>query len=234
MGVGGLPGIEAIIETQVGAPVEVDVDSFVVFAQHVGAPTKSARRLALDQGRDQRGLIISASGCNVPFVVVNCDANEGPMCSSQLSWLSVDENAYKPDLEVGDRYQKISEEVARIALIGLGGIAFIVESGLVGISACPRALAIAWTFVLVASFAFGASVALALTHRFLANLGLGYHVEALRRDKQGAINEVNKCTDIRNKYYNYSYMFQHASIVSMSIATISLGIVFGAIAFCQF
>jgi hypothetical protein len=94
---------------------------------------------------------------------------------------SIEENHYKPDLEILDRYVKFSAELLRISLVAISAIGFVILKTFekdfhVHLSPHDKI----WFFITIVLFSVSAGVC--LIHRFYASDYMSYHIAALRTD----------------------------------------------------
>jgi hypothetical protein len=92
----------------------------------------------------------------------------------------MNEESYKPDFDLLDRYQQFSAELLRIALLGIALLGFFIEK--VGsakyFSASSRYILLILTAL--TSISCLASAAGALAHRYFSTDGVFYHLRSLR------------------------------------------------------
>jgi hypothetical protein len=95
----------------------------------------------------------------------------------------LEEQTYKGDLELLDRYVGFSSEIVRVSLLGLAAIGFFLKEYLPKDALPdPPTLRDTWFFVLLgaSAFALALAVAFGLLHRYYATDGLACHLKALR------------------------------------------------------
>jgi hypothetical protein len=129
----------------------------------------------------------------------------------RLGQQEADENRYKPDLELMDRYTAFSAELVRISLLGIAGLGFYLKE-FVAPEKKPQmaqagALLVQWFGVLlgIAGLLLSVAAACGLLHRFYAADGFFHHLKALRREKRGdAPAKVGHEAQLRNRQYSIS------------------------------
>ncbi len=98
---------------------------------------------------------------------------------------SVEENCYKADLAILDRYQAFSSEIVRLALLGIAGYGFLLSNVVLkGISGSPAAFSDRFfnhPKLLAAGLAFLAlSACAALAHRYFSTDCMSHFIRRLR------------------------------------------------------
>ncbi|WP_437989883.1 hypothetical protein [Sorangium sp. So ce145] len=93
----------------------------------------------------------------------------------------MNEESFKPDFDLLDRYQQFSAELLRIALLGIALLGFFIEkvAGANYYSASSRSVLLILTAL--TSISCLVSAAGALAHRYFSTDGIFYHVRSLRR-----------------------------------------------------
>lgn len=137
--------------------------------------------------------------------VVN-SANQPPTSAvstnKSAGLIQIPERTFEHDLTVGDRYQKFSAEILRLALFGIAAVGFLLINFLFGASdKAPEMFGIVkktlansdFRFYVFASlYLFGFSAGLALLHRYFASDGAAYHLKYLRlREKLRIAKQTN-------------------------------------------
>ena len=150
----------------------------------------------------------------------------GDLTEKYLSLVPLDENSYKPDIELLERYHAYSAELLRLSLAGLGVIGFLVTSKLVTYSAVKICLALSVIL-------FGVSADGALGHRYLSSDGIHHLIKAVRLSKLRNLDEKRiKDQDSQMKEkYERSWKYLRLSCVSLALGAmaIALGFVIAAI-----
>jgi len=150
----------------------------------------------------------------------------GDLTEKYLSLVPLDENSYKPDIELLERYHAYSAELLRLSLAGLGVIGFLVTSKLVTYSAVKICLALSVIL-------FGVSAGGALGHRYLSSDGIHHLMKAVRLSKLRNLDEKRiKDQDSQMKEkYERSWKYLRLSCVSLALGAmaIALGFVIAAI-----
>jgi hypothetical protein len=93
----------------------------------------------------------------------------------------LEEENYKGDLELLDRYIAFSSELVRMSLLGLAAIGFYLKE-FVASGNTPLEIPVAWFNLLLgfAGFLLAIAIACGLLHRYYATDGLAYHLNAHR------------------------------------------------------
>lgn len=153
--------------------------------------------------------------------------------SSELGATPLPDGTFSFDLELGDRYQKFSEEVARIALLGLSAIGFLLVSlkggGEKGESLLLRNLDLVQWPLLVALAAFAAAVGSALAHRYYATDSLANHLEGLRRTKRanpGDPDEAREAQVARDVAFLWSGRLLAWAAIFLGAGAVALAVTF--------
>lgn len=110
-----------------------------------------------------------------------------------LSRVQIDEDLYKADFEITDRYQAFSTELLRLSLAGIAVFGFIYDRILTRLttnqSVIPGFLSIKSLFGL-SILLFAISTIFAIAHRFLSSDSMAYQISYLRLGKR--IEELNQ------------------------------------------
>lgn len=108
--------------------------------------------------------------------------------TQSLIGLPVDEQAYRVDLELQDRYTAYSAEILRLALLGIAGYGFLLKD-IVLAEHAPGAFAQraheVWPLLLGGVVCLGICAALALQHRVFATGCVACIVAFLRKNSAG-------------------------------------------------
>lgn len=129
---------------------------------------------------------------------------------------------YAGDLALLDRYQRFSEEIARLSLAGIAGIGFFVEK--LDLGASRNAVLPVW--LALACFAVG--IVGALWHRYWSSDGFAYHLSAARlheRDDGGG--RVAEDRKMRNALYARSARGIGVAVVGFVLGSLALAVAFG-------
>lgn len=106
-----------------------------------------------------------------------------------LGLVSLPDNTVDRDFTVSDGYQAFSAELLRLALLGVGAIAFLLVQLDPGTNDTPslirQNLAALKPWLYVALACLGVCSATALGHRYCSNDGLACHVKYLRLRQRG-------------------------------------------------
>lgn len=152
---------------------------------------------------------------------------------SPLGATPVEEHTFTHDVELGDRYQRFSEEMARLALLGLSAIAFLLVSlkigGEHGESVLLKHLADIQWWLYGTLTAFAATVGCALVHRYYATDSLATQLEGLRLLRRGAAGDVERAAaaeKARNVAFRRARRFLGLAAVSLGAGAVALAATF--------
>lgn len=110
-----------------------------------------------------------------------------------LSRVAIDEELYRADFEITDRYQAFSTELLRLSLAGIAIFGFIYDRILIKLPSnqyiIPGILSLKSVFGLSILF-FAISTISALTHRYLSSDSMAYQIVYLRLAER--IDELNR------------------------------------------
>jgi len=113
--------------------------------------------------------------------------------SRSLIGCPVNEEAYKVDLELQDRYTAYSAEILRLALLGIAGYGFLLKD-LVFAEHAPTTFAHrahdAWYLLICGALCLGFSAVLALQHRLCATECVACVASYLRKNACGRAEEA--------------------------------------------
>jgi hypothetical protein len=113
--------------------------------------------------------------------------------SQSLIGLAIDENAYKVDLELQDRYTAYSAEILRLALLGIAGYGFLLKD-LVFTEHAPLSFIHraydGWYLLMGGAISLGCSAALALQHRLCATDCVACVAAFIRKNACGRADEA--------------------------------------------
>jgi len=117
-----------------------------------------------------------------------------PRKHPSLIGLPLDENAYRVDLELQDRYSAYSAEILRIALLGIAGYGFLLKD-IVFADHNPapfvQRIHDAWYLLLGGVLCLGVAAALALQHRVFATNCVACIAAFLRKNQWGCPEEAD-------------------------------------------
>lgn len=151
--------------------------------------------------------------------------------SNFIQSLRVDEDIYKADLAILDRYQSFSAELLRIALLGISGYGFLATNLLckeqIWSNKNQNQLALHATqwFFAFGLIALGATTAMALAHRYYSTDSVTHLVKRIRlmqrlenmadddpqrQEIEGEIEQQKQC--LRSDFCTSSWLFKYASI----------------------
>ena len=133
----------------------------------------------------------------------------------------IDEDRYKGDFELLDRYQKFSEELLRLSLGGIAVVGFFIEKCKDEIVRSSK-----WT-IIVALVGLALSAMGALVHRYYSADGMFHHLRAIRAN--ALADKENADVKARNRRYWVSGWGLIASWVSLVIGAVGLGAAFVSI-----
>ena len=113
------------------------------------------------------------------------DELKDPLRNPDTAFGKLDEDKYRAERDLVDRYQAFVAELLRLSLLGIAVFGFLYkitfEAGApIGVAKIPAALGI---------LAFGISAAGALVFRFFASEGARFYIEALRFTRANAGRE---------------------------------------------
>jgi hypothetical protein len=138
-----------------------------------------------------------------------------------LNLVLIKEDAYKPDLQLLERYQAYSAELLRLSLAGLGVVGFLIMNKLVTQTAVK-----AW--LTVGILLFGVSSGSALAHRYFSSDGIHYFIKAVRLNGRKSPDE--KCIkgeiDNMKKKYRIAWMYLRISCVSLALGAMAIAVGF--------
>src|SRR5215469_6478632 len=105
--------------------------------------------------------------------------------AKQLSDLEVPDTIWKADFDIADRYQGFANEIMRIALLGIGGYAFLIKTSLTSSNLfCQAQIRDNRVYVILGAISLGLSLILVLTHRFYSAVCLYYQLLIIRSLKR--------------------------------------------------
>jgi hypothetical protein len=137
---------------------------------------------------------------------------------------AIEDNEYKPDFEILDRYLKFSSELLRISLLAIGGFGTIVLVKLKGEESAGSLTNLTFLFLSICFFALCAGSA--LFHRFYASDSMSWHVAYLRAKHADNFAQAEKEKAGRNKMLRRSsFALILAEILfGISVALFAVGI----------
>lgn len=121
----------------------------------------------------------------------------------------INEQRYRPDLELLDRYQGYSSEVARLSLLGMAALGFFAVQ-----LPSEQRDPIAGVCLGVAALLFALATACALSHRYHSTDGFYYHLKAARFAEQEPpkTDQALKAAEKRNSIYGHSGKWLGAAV----------------------
>jgi uncharacterized membrane protein YidH (DUF202 family) len=146
-----------------------------------------------------------------------------------LGLVPLDEKTVEHDFIMLERFQDFSAELLRIALLGISAIGFAVskllfpEHDLVRAQVTPGAK----VFLAFALIALSVSAAAALAHRYSSANSMSWHLQAMRRYKQGDAKQVIKAdseSKQRHKNFKTSRTALACSAIALAVGAASLAI----------
>jgi hypothetical protein len=105
-----------------------------------------------------------------------------PLNKAHEAYGKLDENMYKAELELVDRYQSYVAELLRLSLLGIAVFGFLYKEWFAGLGSIPLLTigGVAKTLAAFGVLAFGVAAVAALIFRFAATEGARYYIEGLR------------------------------------------------------
>lgn len=109
-------------------------------------------------------------------------AGDDPLNKADEAYGKLDENKYKAELELVDRYQSYVAELLRLSLLGIAVFGFLYKEWFTGLGSIPLLTigGVAKTLAACGVLAFGVAAVAALIFRFAATEGARYYIEGLR------------------------------------------------------
>jgi hypothetical protein len=109
-------------------------------------------------------------------------AGDDPLNKADEAYGKLDENMYKAELELVDRYQSYVAELLRLSLLGIAVFGFLYKEWFTGLGPIPLLTigGVAKTLAAFGVLAFGVAAVAALIFRFAATEGARYYIEGLR------------------------------------------------------
>jgi hypothetical protein len=145
-------------------------------AEHTLPLLGNAGEVAPDSARQSLATANAATDASVKHVV-------------SAGLVTLGERTFEYDLAISERYQAFSAELLRLALLGIGGIGFLLLKLDPGTTDHPslirQNLASIQPFLHVALVSFGLCCTAAVAHRFASADGLAYHLKLLRLLRDG-------------------------------------------------
>lgn len=140
---------------------------------------------------------------------------------------------YSADLDLAQQYQKFTEELLRLGLIGIGVLAFFFDK--IAIAVYFSADHKDWLLRLIALAAalFAMSGAYALRHRFLSATGVGWHIEFLRHANAGNEDKVSQKRVLRNADYRIAFRSLNRAriLCGLAVAVLAAALVVAVVSF---
>jgi hypothetical protein len=127
------------------------------------------------------------------------NANNDPLRNPETAFGKLDEEKYRAERDLVERYQAFVAELLRLSLLGIAVFGFLFQfifeanlgsSKLAQIAFFPAAIGVAM---------FGASAVLALVFRFFSIESLGLYIEALRFTECSKTDEAKESLDCRHR-----------------------------------
>ena len=146
--------------------------------------------------------------------------------------MMVEKDRYAVDLSLLEQYQSFTKEVLRVALFGIGALAFFFDKIGGATIFSPDSRRHALVLLAGASILFAFSGGFSLAHRFFSATGFGFHIEQLRHAKAGSGRARTK-GDIRNRNYDFSTacLIAAAGLCATAVALVAAAVVVAACAF---
>jgi hypothetical protein len=143
-----------------------------------------------------------------------------------LNLVPVEENSYKSDIQLLDRYQAYSAELLRLSLAGLGVVGFLVTNKLV----TERPVKIC---LMIGIILFGVSSGAALGHRYFSSDGIHHLLKAIRLSSRIDPDEsqIEHEGDLMKAKYKRSWTYLRIACVSLALGAlaVSMGFVIAAL-----
>ena|SRR5215207_5230660 len=159
----------------------------------------------------------------------NNDPLRNPLRNPETAFGQLDEEKYRAERDLVERYQAFVAELLRLSLLGIAVFGFlfkiIFEANLGSSKLAQIAPKLAFFPAAIGVALFGASAVLALVFRFYSIQSLGLYIEALRFkecSKPGDAKESLDCRHRKNRICTWTKLF-----ASLALA---LGGVFEAVA----
>lgn len=114
------------------------------------------------------------------------NAGDDPLNEADKAYNELDEDKYKAEVELVDRYQSYVAELLRLSLLGIAVFGFLYKEMLAEIDQAtlgPLTITFFWFAKILAALsviAFGIAAGSALIFRFAATEGARYYIEGLR------------------------------------------------------
>lgn len=128
--------------------------------------------------------------------------------------VQIPQRTFEHDLAIGDRFQNLSGEVLRLALLGIGAVGFLLLNFLFsGSEKTPDAVGIVKKtlanpdfrfYVYATLFLFGLSAGLALLHRYFTADAAAYHLKYLRLQEKLRLSRETQTLE------NVSHLIPHS------------------------
>ena len=131
---------------------------------------------------------------------------------NEIEYLKVNEEYYKPDLEILGKYHSFAAEILRLSLLGLSVFGILLNKDFFKSE-------IIKPFIIISILSFGLSSAFSLAYRFYSTKGLNYHIRFVRK-------KVEKIRNSRNWLYWLSVWYLIFAVIFLGIGAISLAIGF--------
>jgi hypothetical protein len=145
----------------------------------------------------------------------------------------IQEDLYRPDLQLLEKYQSFAEELLRLALLLLAGYGFLLKEVALhereGATFFRRMAESKWLLV-VGLIAIGVSAAGSLAHRYFSTDGVEHEIRYLRLTAQAQEVELTKMQEERRReaYGRMISWFRTASwsirmsVIALAVASISV------------
>jgi len=146
--------------------------------------------------------------------------------SKDLGLQALEEDLYKADMELLDKYQSFSSELLRLSLSGIGAIGILLGLFLKDLGQSIEVFA--RISIIASAVCFGACVISSLLHRYYSTEGMFYHIRSLRVNLQGIPDEKDSSKK-RNANYKFSSKALWAAALFLILAAFCLCISFGVI-----
>jgi len=165
---------------------------------------------------------------SLPKIGFECD----PLDDPSSAFGALDENRYKAELDLVDRYQLFVAEMLRLSLGGLAIFGFIYEKMFspTFLNSTAHLATQAKNAAAAGVLLFSLCAASALVFRYFATEGARYYIEALRFAPSPTATDVprsSKSLQIRRKRIKICKISK-----ALSVASLGLGGVFIAASFC--
>lgn len=154
--------------------------------------------------------------------------------NTPLGLVTLPDNTIDRDFAVSEGYQAFSSELLRLALLGIGAIAFLMVELDPGTDESPsmirKHLADLTPWLYLALAGFGVCSAAALGHRYCSNDGLACHVKYLRLRKRGQDEndpKVQTERDWRKRLWTAGTWLLLTAALSLAAGVVALSVAFG-------